>query len=65
MKIYSLFKTQDPENDTLFCGTYPTPRPNKEVALAGIQGEAGRRNMMHFSLSSVDKLPITYIWFDH
>lgn len=56
MKIYSLFKTKDPENDTLFCGTYPS-KPNKGVA-PGIQGEAGRRNMVPFSLSSLHKLPI-------
>ena len=56
MKIYSLFKTKDPEHDTLFCCTYPS-RPNKEVA-PGIQGEAGRGNMVQSSLSSVDKLPM-------
>ena len=32
-------------------------RPNKEVA-PGIQGESGRGNMVQFSLSSVDKLPM-------
>lgn len=37
-------------------------RPNKEVGpnkeVAGIQGESGRGNMVQFSLSSVDKLPM-------
>ena len=58
MKIYSLFKTQDPENDTLFCGTCLF-RPNKEVA-PRIQGESCRGNMVQFSLSSVDKLPMVW-----
>ena len=58
MKIYSKFKTQEPENDALLCGTYPS-RPNKEVA-PGIQGESGRGNMVQFSLSSVDKLPMVW-----
>ena len=58
MKIYSPFKTQDPENYTLFCGTYPF-RPNKEVA-PGIQREAGRGSKVQFSLNSVGKLPMVW-----
>ena len=35
MKLYILFKTQDPENQTVLSGTWPF-RPNREYPSPGI-----------------------------